>query len=235
MTDTQEAACRARTRFSAGVAMAAGIENGVVLLRELRAQGYRGGYSILKDYLQPLRLGRSVKATVRFETDPADQAQVDFGHFAYAPPTGQREWYWAFVMVLSWSRLLYVEFVRRADVATFIRCQVNAFERFGGVPRAWLYDNTKVVVLGRDAGGVPHWNPTFLDFALRVGFDLRLFRPYRVQTKGPRRERYQVRSLQLLAHRGVCRSRRPQSAGRDVDRQSGERPDARHDRRASDR
>ena len=164
--------------------LSAGVENGVVLLRELRAQGYAGGYSILKDYLHPLRLGRTAKATVRFETNPAEQAQVDFGHFAYVTPTGERRWYWAFVMVLSWSRLLYVEFIRRADVATFIRCHVNAFERFGGVPGACLYDNTKVVVLGRDAGGAPHWNPTFLDFALRVGFDLRLCRPYRAQTKG---------------------------------------------------
>jgi transposase len=164
--------------------VAAGVENGVVLLRELRAQGYRGSYSILKDYLHPLRRGRMPKATVRFETEPAEQAQVDFGHFAYVTPTGARQWYWAFVMVLSWSRLLYVEFVRRADVATFIRCHVNAFERFGGVPRACLYDNTKVVVLGRELGGAPQWNPTFLDFALRVGVDLRLCRPYRAQTKG---------------------------------------------------
>jgi transposase len=163
---------------------AEGVENCVVLLRELRAQGYTGGYSILTDYVRPLRFGRSVKATVRFDTRPAEQAQVDFGHFAYLTPSGARQWYWAFVMVLSWSRLLYVEFLRRADVASFIRCHVNAFERFGGVPRAGLYDNTKVVVLGRDAGGVPHWNPTFLDFALRVGFDLRLCRPYRAQTKG---------------------------------------------------
>ena len=57
-------------------------------------------------------------------------------------------------------------------------------ERFGGVPRHGLYDNTKVVVLGRDAAGAPHWNTTFLDFALRLGFDARLCRPYRAQTKG---------------------------------------------------
>ena len=57
-------------------------------------------------------------------------------------------------------------------------------ERFGGLPRTCLYDNTKVVVLGRDAAGVPHWNATFLDFALRVGFEARLCRPYRPQMKG---------------------------------------------------
>jgi transposase len=164
--------------------LAAGVENCVVLLRELRAQGYAGSYSILKDYVRPLRLGRAVKATMRFETQPGEQAQVDFGHFPFLTPDGQRHWYWGFVMVLAWSRLLYVEFIRRADVASFIRCHLNAFERFGGLPRTCLYDNTKVVVLGRDGHGVPHWNATFLDFALRLGFEARLCQPYRAQTKG---------------------------------------------------
>jgi transposase len=164
--------------------LAAGVENCVVLLRELRAQGYAGSYSILKGHVRPLRLGRAVTATMRFETKPGEQAQVDFGHFPFITPDGQRHWYWGFVMVLAWSRLLYVEFIRHADVASFIRCHLNAFERFGGLPHTGLYDNTKVVVLGRDADGVPHWNATFLDFALRVGFEARLCRPYRAQTKG---------------------------------------------------
>ena len=55
-------------------------------------------------------------------------------------------------MVLGWSRAIYVEFVRRADVASFMQCHVNAFEYFGGVPRRCLYDNAKVVVLGPRCG-----------------------------------------------------------------------------------
>ena len=74
--------------------------------------------------------------------------------------------------------------VPQADVATFLRCHVNAFAHLGGVPRRCLYDNAKVVVLGREEDGRPRWNPRFLDFALRVGFDSRLCRPYRPQTKG---------------------------------------------------
>ena len=69
-------------------------------------------------------------------------------------------------------------------MATFLRCHVNAFAHLGGVPRRCLYDNAKVVVLGREEDGRPRWNPRFLDFALRVGFDSRLCRPYRPQTKG---------------------------------------------------
>ena len=53
-------------------------------------------------------------------------------------------------MVLGWSRTIYVEFVQRADTASFIQCHVNAFEYLGGVPRRCLYDNAKVVALGRD-------------------------------------------------------------------------------------
>ena len=87
-------------------------------------------------------------------------------------------------MVLSWSRSLFVEFVRRADTASFIQCHVNAFEYFGGVPRRCLYDNAKVVTLGRDDKGRIEWNRRMLDFSLRVGFELRLCQPYRAQTKG---------------------------------------------------
>ena len=64
-------------------------------------------------------------------------------------------------MVLSWSRAIYVEFVRRC-----------------------LYDNAKVVILGPDEEGRAEWNQRMLDFALRVGFEIRLCQPYREQTKG---------------------------------------------------
>jgi hypothetical protein len=57
---------------------------------------------------------------------------------------------WGFVMVLSWSRAIYVEFIRRADVGSFIRCHLNAFRAFGGIPLRCLYDNTKLVVHDRD-------------------------------------------------------------------------------------
>lgn len=164
--------------------LAQGLTNCAVLLRELHAQGYTGSCTILKDFVRPRRPPRTAAATMRFETAPGEQAQVDWGHFAYLTPAGERRWLWAFVMVLAWSRALYVEFVRRADVHTFLRCHLHAFHAFGGRPRRCLYDNAKVVVLGRDAGGTPIWNRTFLDFALRLGLELRLCAPYRAQTKG---------------------------------------------------
>ncbi|MCL6450442.1 MAG: IS21 family transposase, partial [Acetobacteraceae bacterium] len=164
--------------------LAQGVWNCVVLLRELKARGYPGGYTILKDYVKPFRRPRQPVATARFETQPGEQAQVDWGCFGYTAVDGRKRRLWAFVMVLSWSRWMYLEFVSRVDLATFIRCHLNAFERLGGVPRTCLYDQAKVVVLGRDGNGEPLWNPRFFDFALRLGFMPRLCRPYRAQTKG---------------------------------------------------
>ena len=156
----------------------------MVLLRELRSRGYDGSYTILADYVRPRRRQRQLQATVRFETAPGEQAQVDWGSLAYIGADGRKHRIWVFVMVLSWSRACYVELVRRADTAAFIQCHVNAFEYLGGVPRRCLYDNAKVVTLGRDEENRPVWNLRMLDFARRVGFEMRLCRPYRAQTKG---------------------------------------------------
>jgi transposase len=164
--------------------MSEGVFNCEVLLREMRALGYRGGKTILKDYVKPFRPLPKPKATVRFETQPGECAQVDFGLFQYRTPGGRTRSLWAFVMVLSWSRVIYVEFIRKADVGTFIRCHVNALRHFGGVPVRCLYDNAKVVVVGRDVAGRPVFNSRFLDFSLRVGMDITLCRPRRAQTKG---------------------------------------------------
>ncbi len=164
--------------------MAEGVSNCVVLLRETRALGYSGGYTVLKDYVLPLRRPRQPKATVRFETSPGEQSQVDFGTYRYLTPEGLARQVYAFVMVLSWSRAIYVEFMQRADLASFLRCHWHAFAYFGGVPRKCLYDNAKVVVLGRDEAGEPVYPAEFLDFALRSGFAIQLCKPYRAQTKG---------------------------------------------------
>ena len=94
-----------------------GLENCVVLLGELRSQGYEGSYEILADYVRPRRRQRQLQATVRFETAPGEQAQVDWGSLAYGGADGRKHRIWVFVMVMSWSRACYVELVRRADTA----------------------------------------------------------------------------------------------------------------------
>ena len=167
-----------RQRFAAGVG------NAEVLLREIRAQGYQGGHSILREFIHPLRQPRQPVTTIRFETEPGEQAQVDLGRVIYTGVDGKVHHRWAFVMVLSWSRAIYVEFIRHANVESFLRCHVHAFEAHGGIPDRCLYDNAKVVVIDRDAAGRPVWNTRFLDFSRRLGFSAQLCRPYRAQTKG---------------------------------------------------
>lgn len=169
-----------RSRFDDGV------YNAVVLLRELKARGFTGSYTIVKDYVRDHRpkSDATSRPTVRFETEIGEQAQVDFGQYTYLTPDGTKKRVWAFVMVLSWSRAIYVEFIPKADTSAFIRCHLHAFEHFGGSPKSCLYDNTKLVVIDRDETGEPVWNEKFLDFSLRVGFAVKLCRPYRARTKG---------------------------------------------------
>ena len=155
------------------------------MLRGLRALGYEGAYSTLTDYLRPRRRGgQPEEATMRFETAPGEQAQVDWGSLGYVGSDGKKHRIWVFVMTMGWSRACYVELVRRADTAAFIQCHVDAFEYLGGGARRCLYDNAKMVTLGKDEEGQVAWNLRMLDFARRLAFEVLLCQPYWAQTKG---------------------------------------------------
>lgn len=152
-----------------------------VLLRELRALGYLGGYSILKDYLATQRPQARPEPVIRFETDPGRQMQADFATIRRG-----RDRLAVFIATLGWSRATYVEFVTDERLETVLRCHESAFYFFGGVPREVLYDNMRTVVTDRDqyGPGLHRYNRTFLDFAHHYGFLPRLCRPYRAKTKG---------------------------------------------------
>jgi transposase len=164
--------------------MQEGVLNCNKLLEEIRKRGYRGGKSLLKTFVQPHREARRQEATVRFETEPGEQAQVDWAHFGYIEHRGRRRKLYAFVMTLGWSRASYLEFTVSANEACWLRCHAHAFRHLGGVPRVMLHDNLKTAVLDRQAGGRIVWNPRYLDFADYYGFTPRACRPYRAQTKG---------------------------------------------------
>ena len=207
-----------------------GLENCVVLHRELRARGYDGGYSILKAYVSPKRRPRQPDATMRFR-DGARGA----GTGGLRQPwhtlveDGRKHRIWVFVMTLCWSRACYVELVRRADTAAFIQCHVNAFEYLGGVPRRCLYDNAKVITLGRDEEKRPVWNDRMLDFSLRVGFELGLCQSLPGPDQGKCGERGEVRPAQHVAEHTLHRRRRPQPPGTGVVRRGGQPADSRDD------
>jgi transposase len=152
-----------------------------VLLRELRALGYPGGVSILKDHLATLKAVAKPEPLIRFETEPGRQMQVDFATIRRG-----RDRLSVFIATLGWSRASYVEFVTDERMETLLGCHERAFYYFGGVPREVLYDNMRTVVIDRDryGPGLHRYNRTFLDFAHHHGFVPRLCKPYRPRTKG---------------------------------------------------
>lgn len=89
----------------------------------------------------------------------------------------------SFVMVLGYSRAIYVEFTNRCDVRTFIRCLIHGFEYFGGVSDVVLTGRMKTVILGTGENKKPLWNPTFEDLAATLGFTPKVCRARRSQTK----------------------------------------------------
>lgn len=109
----------------------------IVLLREIREQGYEGGYSILTSFLLTLKT-KATETVVRFETEPGEQMQVDFTVIRHG-----RDPLLAFVATLGWSRASYVVFSRREDSVAWCSGIEKALRFFGGTPRKLLFDNAK--------------------------------------------------------------------------------------------
>lgn len=161
-----------------------GVLNARKLYQEIRELGYEGKESQVRSFVQPYRPRRQSVATVRFETEQGEQAQVDWAYFGTITYQGKQRRLYAFVMTLGWSRAMYVEFTVSTSIEWWLRCHVHAFHYFGGVVEVILHDNAKTAVIGRSREGVIRWNPRYLDFAEYYGFTPRACQPYRPQTKG---------------------------------------------------
>jgi transposase len=140
------------------------------LLLELRDRGYQHGIAALRRYVAKVRHPRGRKVYLRIETDPGEQAQVDWGHFGHMRVGAAQRPVSAFSMVLSWSRAIFVDFCFDQQMETFCRMHRRALEFFGGVTRRIVYDNLKSVVLNR-VGSVIQFNPRFLAFAGHYVFE----------------------------------------------------------------
>ena len=159
----------------------------VRILEKLMEQGFEGKYSIVKEYVRGKKMDLDEKATVRFETMPGQQGQMDWGFFEdhLVLENGKFKKLYCFLPVLGYSRMRYIEFVTDMSTNTLIRCHANAFRYFGGYPEEILYDNMKQVVVKRLLKQEDSTlNRQFEDFAGFYGFKPILCRPYRGQTKG---------------------------------------------------
>ena len=160
--------------------------NAVVLTLELGAMGYSGGYSALLKYVAPWRKdwrGEGLP-TVRFETGPGEQAQVDWGSTALYLGE-ERVRVHLFTMVLGFSRRIFAKAYRSEGLEPLLDGHTAAFAHFGGRTETILYDNPRTIVTRKDeALGHVVWNATFKDRMDFYGVVPRLCRFYRAQTKG---------------------------------------------------
>jgi len=163
--------------------LAEGVWNAKVILSEIRAAGYTGSYTILRDYIQPKRALRPGRATVRFETAPGEQLQSDWGEVE-VEIAGQATKVSFLVNTLGYSRRFHFWCTDSQDAEHTYEGLIRSFEYFGGVTRDVLVDNQKSAVLLPSNSGQPHFNERFLDLAAWYGFNPKACRPYRAQTKG---------------------------------------------------
>ena len=156
------------------------------LLREIRPLGYTGGRTDAGRFRARGAPGGRPGFEVRFETEPGQQAQVDFAHFkvVFADEPQQVRVVWLFSLVLGHSRYLFARFCLHQDLQTLLRLHIEAFEHLQGVPREILYDRMKTAVLGEGEDEHIVYNRSLLALAGHYGFSPRACKAYRAKTKG---------------------------------------------------
>ena len=142
----------------------------VQIFQRLREEGYGGGMTILRDYVRRIRPPkRPVYLKLHFIA--GECAQVDWGSFGSVVVGNTRRRLSFFVMVLAYSRRLFVEFTVSQTMEHFLACHEHAFAELG-VPSKLMVDNLKSAVLQRLAGVAPVFNPRYVDFARHHGFEI---------------------------------------------------------------
>src|SRR5215468_1773633 len=139
------------------------------VFQRLREQGFDGGYAIVKAYVRAVRPKRQ-PAFLKLAFAPGECAQADWGSFGSVRVGHTSRRLSFFVMVLCYSRLLYVEFTLAQTMEHFLACHQHAFEVFGGVPHSVMVDNLKAAVLKHTPGEAPVLNPKYAAFSEHYGF-----------------------------------------------------------------
>lgn len=161
-----------------------GVEMTAITAR-LAERGFTGSYSSVRRFVANLEPQERPTVFVRVERKPGQEAQVDFGYAGYMlDPTTQRlRKTWAFIMILSYSRHQYVEFVFDQSVTTWLLCHRHAFAFFGGVVAEVVLDNLKAAIL-RPSLDDPLVQQAYRECAEHYGFLVTPCRPRTPQHKG---------------------------------------------------
>jgi len=141
------------------------------VFQRIKEQGFDGGYTIVKDYVRQIRPGKK-PAYLTLAFAPGECAQVDWGSYGAVAVGDTRRRLSFFVMVLCYSRMMYVEFTVSQTMEHFLACHQHAFEFFGGCVQKVMVDNLKSAVLSRIVGQSPVFNPRYRDFADHYGFSI---------------------------------------------------------------
>jgi transposase len=149
----------------------------------IRERGYRGGPDHFRHLVAHYRPRPQPEAYLRLKTLPGEQAQVDWGHFGKLTIGQAQRPLMAFVMVLSWSRQIFLRFYSDARMANFLRGHEAAFSAWQGLARVLLYDNLKSAVLERQGQAI-RFHPTLLEFAAHYRFEPRPVAVARGNEKG---------------------------------------------------
>jgi transposase len=160
-----------------------GVEISAIKAR-LEERGFAGSYMAVYRFVRQLEPIQP-DVTVRVETRPGEEAQVDFGYAGRMidPKTGEIRKTWAFVMTLSWSRHQYVEFVFNQKIPTWLRLHRNAFAFLGGIPQRVVIDNLKAGIT-KACWDDPEVQVTYRECAEHYGFLIAPCKPKTPQHKG---------------------------------------------------
>jgi transposase len=141
------------------------------IFQRLREEGFEGGFTILKDYVRKVRPVRR-EAFLKLSFAPGECAQLDWGEYGSIGVGSTRRRLSFFIMVLCYSRLMYVEFTVSQTMEHFLAAHQHAFTAFHGIPTRLIIDNLKSAVLQRVVGEAPVFNARYLDFARHWGFSI---------------------------------------------------------------
>jgi transposase len=151
----------------------------VRLFKEIEERGYPGKLTQLRNFIRLIRPKPPIEFERRFEVSAGEQAQVDFATFKTDFGV-----VYALLVVLSWSRYLWVRFSCHQDQLTVLSGLHRAFVEFAGVPDTELFDRMKAAVARSEGNGAAVFNEEMLRFAAHYGFRPVACRPYRAKTKG---------------------------------------------------